>query len=87
MSFVTHQEGKCHEGAKPSHVCYLKDGQLLTTGFSKMSERQYALWSEVCCKSSVENKTDLVTQLRHSVVKGLSKTTIAVVFKKNSYGL
>lgn len=40
------KEGKCHEGAKPSHVCYLKDGQLLTTGFSKMSERQYALWSE-----------------------------------------
>nr|KAG5700277.1 hypothetical protein BaRGS_022904 [Batillaria attramentaria] len=39
-------EGKCHDGAKPSQVAYLKNGQLFTTGFSRMSERQYALWNE-----------------------------------------
>lgn len=40
------KEGKCHDGAKPSQVAYLKEGQLFTTGFSRMSERQYALWDE-----------------------------------------
>lgn len=42
--------GKClkmaggHEGAKPTQIVYLKDGNIFTTGFSRMSERQYALW-------------------------------------------
>ena len=39
-------EGQCHEGGKPQQVCYLKDGRLFTTGFSKLSERQYAVWNE-----------------------------------------
>ena len=47
MGFAGVQEAKVHEGAKPAQVAYLKDGKLLTTGFSKMSERQYALWDEV----------------------------------------
>jgi len=33
-----------HEGSKPAQVIYLKDGKIFSTGFSKMSERQYALW-------------------------------------------
>lgn len=37
-------EGKGHEGAKPSQVVFLKENKLFTTGFSRMSERQYALW-------------------------------------------
>lgn len=41
------QEGKCHLGSKPAQCAYLKNGQIFTTGFSKMSERQYALWDEV----------------------------------------
>ncbi|XP_076452772.1 coronin-1B-like isoform X3 [Babylonia areolata] len=40
------QESKAHDGAKPVQCCYLKDGKILTTGFSRMSARQYALWDE-----------------------------------------
>lgn len=39
-------EGEGHEGAKPQRVTYLKNDLILTTGFSRMSERQYALRSE-----------------------------------------
>jgi coronin-1B/1C/6 len=39
-------EGDGHEGAKPQRVVYLKNDLILTTGFSRMSERQYALRSE-----------------------------------------
>lgn len=45
------QEGVGHEGSKPAQVVYLRNGLILTTGFSKMSERQVALWdavSDVC---------------------------------------
>ncbi|XP_052229771.1 coronin-1C-A-like isoform X2 [Dreissena polymorpha] len=38
------KENKCHDGSKPSQVAYLKDEKIFTTGFSRMSERQYALW-------------------------------------------
>jgi len=46
------RNGKClkmvggHEGAKPTQIVCLKDGNIFTTGFSRMSERQYALWDE-----------------------------------------
>ncbi|KAI0986771.1 hypothetical protein GJ496_008487 [Pomphorhynchus laevis] len=33
-----------HTGLKPSRGLFLKDGRIFTTGFSKMSIRQYALW-------------------------------------------
>jgi coronin-1B/1C/6 len=36
-----------HQGAKPARAIYLRDGRIFSTGFSKMSERQYALWDEV----------------------------------------
>ena len=39
-------EGEGHEGAKPQRIVYLKNDLILTTGFSRMSERQYALRSE-----------------------------------------
>ena len=51
------QEGKCHDGAKPAQVSYLKDGKLFTTGFSRMSERQYALWDEVGTASFIIGKS------------------------------
>jgi len=38
-------EGEGHEGRKPQRVAYLKNDLILTTGFSRMSERQYALRS------------------------------------------
>jgi len=41
------QQGRSHEGTKAAKVEYLGDsGQLLTTGFSKFSDRQLAVWSQ-----------------------------------------
>jgi len=38
---------KGHEGSKPQQIAFLGEtNALFTTGFSKMSERQYALWSK-----------------------------------------
>ena len=48
-SALTAQEGTGHEGTKPSRVVFCgKTNRLFTTGFSKMSERQFALWDPVC---------------------------------------
>jgi hypothetical protein len=41
-----------HQGAKPARAIYLRDGRIFSTGFSRMSERQYALWDEVCCEDT-----------------------------------
>ena len=38
----------CHQGSKPAQALYLKNDKVFTTGFSRMSERQYALWDAVC---------------------------------------
>lgn len=40
------EKGKGHDGGKPQRCIYLRDGRILTTGFSRMSERQYALRDE-----------------------------------------
>lgn len=42
------QSGAGHQGGKPSRAVYLRDGRIFSTGFSKMAERQYAVWDEVC---------------------------------------
>jgi len=42
------QEGEGHRGSKASKVVFLgRQNRLFTTGFSKLSERQYALWDAV----------------------------------------
>jgi len=42
------QEGEGHLGSKASKVVFLgRQNHLFTTGFSKHSERQYALWDAV----------------------------------------
>lgn len=38
---------KAHEGARPMRAIFLADGKVFTTGFSRMSERQLALWDLV----------------------------------------
>jgi coronin-2 len=39
--------GTCHEGSKSSKVVYLGDsGRLFTTGFSRFSDRQWAVWTQ-----------------------------------------
>lgn len=41
------QEDICHVGSKASKVVFLGfSGRLLTTGFSRHSDRQYAIWDE-----------------------------------------
>lgn len=35
---------KAHEGSRPMRAVFLSDGKILTTGFSRMSDRQMALW-------------------------------------------
>eukprot|EP00744_Colponema_vietnamica_P001558 GILI01002569.1.p1 GENE.GILI01002569.1~~GILI01002569.1.p1 ORF type:complete len:485 (+),score=153.73 GILI01002569.1:38-1456(+) len=43
-SVVSH-ETRCHEGTKSAKACWLgPSNRLFTVGFSKQSERQYALW-------------------------------------------
>ncbi|EPY87521.1 coronin-1B [Camelus ferus] len=42
-TLVAEQE-KAHEGARPMRAIFLADGKVFTTGFSRMSERQLALW-------------------------------------------
>lgn len=39
-------EADGHDGAKPQRAIYLRNDLIFTTGFSKMSERQYSLRSE-----------------------------------------
>ncbi|XP_030765102.1 coronin-2B-like isoform X3 [Sitophilus oryzae] len=46
-SGIVKSEGICHEGSKASKVVYLgSTGKLLTTGFSRHSDRRYAIWDE-----------------------------------------
>lgn len=37
------EEAVCHEGSKATRAIFLRSGLIFTTGFSKMSERQYSL--------------------------------------------
>ncbi|KAJ1092941.1 hypothetical protein NDU88_006051 [Pleurodeles waltl] len=42
---IVAEKDKAHEGARPMRAIFLSDGNLFTTGFSRMSERQLALWN------------------------------------------
>ncbi|KAK3527317.1 hypothetical protein QTP86_020241, partial [Hemibagrus guttatus] len=42
---ITAEKDKAHEGARPIKAIFLSDGNIFTTGFSRMSERQLALWN------------------------------------------
>ncbi|KPJ12092.1 Coronin-2B, partial [Papilio machaon] len=39
-------EGQCHMGTKASKCTFVGSGRVLTTGFSRHSDRQYALWDQ-----------------------------------------
>ncbi|KAL7991917.1 hypothetical protein Chor_016173 [Crotalus horridus] len=41
---VVAEREKAYEGARPMRAIFLADGKIFTTGFSRMSERQLALW-------------------------------------------
>ncbi|XP_030074104.1 coronin-1C isoform X1 [Microcaecilia unicolor] len=42
---ITAERERAHEGARPMRAIFLSDGNIFTTGFSRMSERQLALWN------------------------------------------
>lgn len=44
---VFQEKDKPHEGSRPIKAVFVSDGKILTTGFSRMSERQVALWDPV----------------------------------------
>lgn len=44
--FCSSQEGVCHLSTKCSKVTFLENGKVLTTGFSRHSDRQYAIWDQ-----------------------------------------
>lgn len=41
---VVAEKERPHEGARPVRAIFISNGKIFTTGFSKMSERQLALW-------------------------------------------
>ncbi|XP_055754262.1 coronin-1A-like [Salvelinus fontinalis] len=41
---VIAEKEKTHEGSRPVKALFVSDGKILSTGFSRMSERQVALW-------------------------------------------
>lgn len=41
------EKEKPHEGSRPVRAVFVSDGKILSTGFSRMSERQVALWDPV----------------------------------------
>lgn len=51
-------EGECHQGTKPARVIFCgSTNKLFTTGFSRQSDRQYALWdpSDLSKPLTIEN--------------------------------
>ncbi|XP_053677075.1 coronin-1C-like [Anopheles nili] len=45
-SGIVVSEGVCHMGTKCSKAVFLDNGRILTTGFSRHSDRQYAVWDQ-----------------------------------------
>lgn len=51
---VFQEKDKAHEGSRPIRAVFVSDGKILTTGFSRMSERQVALWDPVSTSCDLE---------------------------------
>lgn len=45
------EKDRPHEGTRPVHAVFVSEGKILTTGFSRMSERQVALWDTVSAET------------------------------------
>ncbi|VDP51665.1 unnamed protein product, partial [Soboliphyme baturini] len=53
------QEGFGHEGVKPQKAIFVNDGRILSTGFTKRSERMYALREEASIETPlIEEELD-----------------------------
>ncbi|XP_069788862.1 coronin-1C-like isoform X2 [Narcine bancroftii] len=51
-------EMKAHEGSRPMRAVFLTSGNVFTTGFSRMSERQLALWNVKSCERIAQLEMD-----------------------------
>ncbi|KAG9465574.1 hypothetical protein GDO78_018074 [Eleutherodactylus coqui] len=59
---IVAEKEKPHEGSRPVRGIFVSDDKILTTGFSRMSERQVALWDTRKCEPiamTVPRKSDL----------------------------
>lgn len=56
---ILQEREKAHEGARPMRAIFLADGKVFTTGFSRMSERQLALWDPVSDVASLLRRAGL----------------------------
>lgn len=56
---VFQEKDKPHEGSRPVRAVFVSEGKILTTGFSRMSERQVALWDPVSGQGSDESRQEL----------------------------
>lgn len=52
---VIEQRDSAHDGTKTCKCIFLKDGRIMTFGFSRMSDRQYALLERVLIRFSGES--------------------------------
>jgi coronin-2 len=50
-------EGMAHNGTKQSRVVFLNDSRVLTTGFSKHSDRQFSIWNQHDLKTPLASTT------------------------------
>uniref|UniRef100_A0A8C3A036 Coronin n=1 Tax=Cyclopterus lumpus TaxID=8103 RepID=A0A8C3A036_CYCLU len=60
---IVAEKDKAHEGARPMRAIFLANGNIFTTGFSRMSERQLALWKTVRHRS--ESHSFINTLIHH----------------------
>ncbi len=47
LCMCVQEKDKPHEGSRPVRAVFVSEDKILTTGFSRMSERQVALWDPV----------------------------------------
>uniref|UniRef100_A0AAV2MRA6 Protein phosphatase Slingshot homolog 1 n=1 Tax=Knipowitschia caucasica TaxID=637954 RepID=A0AAV2MRA6_KNICA len=58
------EKEKAHEGVRPMRAIFLKDDKVLTTGFSRMSERHVCLWDK-------DNMEEPLSMLELDVASGV----------------
>uniref|UniRef100_A0A3B5L490 Coronin n=1 Tax=Xiphophorus couchianus TaxID=32473 RepID=A0A3B5L490_9TELE len=57
---IVTEKDKAHEGARPMRAIFLADGNIFTTGFSRMSERQLALWKSPICVQEMDSSNGVL---------------------------
>ncbi|GLD55307.1 uncharacterized protein AKAME5_000782300 [Lates japonicus] len=71
---IVTEKDKAHEGARPMRAIFLADGNIFTTGFSRMSERQLALWkSDICFVFYMETKKLVHPETSSSINNSLAE--------------